>query len=139
MIRPRNFSGDGTLSECGMYETQGETKCGSVVAAAMASTDPGSGTSGLCAIALTVNHASNNIHTSTGRNMRAPGGRLTRKFSTRPPWQALGIDHLTLAIDGERWAPARLQSCHNTRTGKSASEAAEKLAFRAAAPEGVID
>ena len=83
MIRPRNFSGDGTVSDCGIYETQGETKCGSVVAAAIASTDPGSGISGFCAIALTLNHANETIHTSATRNMRAPDGSLTRKFSTR--------------------------------------------------------
>src|SRR4249919_455144 len=83
MMRPRNFSGDGTVFDWGMYETHGDPKCGSLVAAAIASTEPGSGISGLCAFATTVNDASDIIHTSTSRNMRAPRCSLTRKFSTR--------------------------------------------------------
>src|ERR1700688_1222541 len=45
-MRPRNFWGDTTVEDCGRYETQGERKCGSVVALAMASTESGSGVSG---------------------------------------------------------------------------------------------
>jgi hypothetical protein len=52
MIRPRNLSGEGAELDWGIYETHGETKCGSVVAAAIASTDPASGISGLCAAAV---------------------------------------------------------------------------------------
>jgi hypothetical protein len=72
MIRPINFSGDGTVFDWGTYETQGETKCGSVVAAAIAATGPGSGISGLCAIAVTVNNAIDHMHTLAGWNMGPP-------------------------------------------------------------------
>jgi hypothetical protein len=42
---PRNFVGEGTVALAGTEATQGERKRGSVVAAAIASADPGSGVS----------------------------------------------------------------------------------------------
>jgi hypothetical protein len=42
------------------------------VAAEIASTEPGSGISGLCAIAVTVNNASDDTHINASRNMRPP-------------------------------------------------------------------
>ncbi len=74
-----------------MYDTQGDTKCGSVVAAAIASTDPGSGRSGLWATAVTAKQAKNQMHTSATRNMALPGSGLTRKFSTRRSPRPAGL------------------------------------------------
>ncbi len=42
---PRNFVGEGTVAEDGRSATQGEANRGSVVAAAIASREPGSGES----------------------------------------------------------------------------------------------
>jgi hypothetical protein len=53
-MRPKNFSGETIFADCGRYETSEERKCGSVVAAAMASTEPGSGVSGAVLIAVGV-------------------------------------------------------------------------------------
>src|ERR1700733_12118843 len=82
MIRPRNFSGDGTALDCGIYATQGETKWGGGVAAAIAAPDPGSAISGLCATAAAINNTSEAIHASSRRNMKPPeidrGGSLAR-------------------------------------------------------------
>src|SRR6202034_1560113 len=87
IIRPKNFSGEGTLSDCGTYETKGETKCGSVVAAAIASVEPRSATSGLCAIAVATS-AIDSIHKYATRNMGPPrlglGRSLTRSAETTP-------------------------------------------------------
>ena len=79
-MRPKNFSGEGTDADCGTYETNRETKCWSVVAAAIASTEPGSGTSGFCATALIAN-ASANID-QAGRNMGPLCMRIAAKFNT---------------------------------------------------------
>ena len=53
MIRPKNFSGDGTLLDEGIEATHGERNLPSVVAFAIASVEPGSGVSvgvsGFCA------------------------------------------------------------------------------------------
>ena len=68
MIRPKNFSGEGTDFDWGTYETNGETKCGSVVAAAMASEVPGSGVSGACAKAQ-IERMEDNAHADASRNM----------------------------------------------------------------------
>ena len=80
MMRPKYFSGEGTDADCGTYETSGETKCGSVVAAAIASTDPGSGTSGFCATALMAS-ARANID-QNGRNMSPLCVPIAAKFNT---------------------------------------------------------
>src|SRR5579872_2296494 len=77
MMRPKNFSGDGTVFDSGTYDTSGETKCGSVVAAEIAWMEPGSGVSGFCAKTGTA-QARNSRHT---RNMGAPWVRP--KFTTR--------------------------------------------------------
>ena len=45
-MRPRKPRGEGTVADLGRYDTQGERKRLSPVAAAIASTEPGSGTSG---------------------------------------------------------------------------------------------
>src|SRR5258708_4669178 len=110
MIRPRNFSGDGTVFDWGPYETQGETKCGSGVAAAIASTEPGSGISGLCASAVTVNNASDDIHTSGSRNNEASGDRLRRKFSTHSPTQGFH-SWLTSDVDPDTGVCDRVTGC----------------------------
>ena len=88
MIRPKYFSGEGTDADCGTYDTSGETKCGSVVAAAIASTDPGSGTSGFCATAL-IASASANID-QNGRNMGPLCVLIAAKFNTHTIGVALG-------------------------------------------------
>src|SRR5579862_8996358 len=86
MMRPENFSGDGTLSDLGTYDTHGETKCGSVVAAAIASAEPGSGTSGACAAEEMGNAAMNaneRIDSSARRYMWPLRGQPRRKSTTR--------------------------------------------------------
>src|SRR5437899_5357972 len=80
MMRPKYFSGEGTDADCGTYETSGETNCGSVVAAAIASTDPGSGTSGFCATALMAS-ARASID-QNGRNMGPLCVPIAAKFNT---------------------------------------------------------
>jgi hypothetical protein len=45
-MRPKKAVGDGTLEDAGTYETHGDEKRGSVVALAIASTDPDSAMSG---------------------------------------------------------------------------------------------
>src|SRR5207302_11487364 len=82
MMRPKYFSGEGTDADCGTYETSGETKRGSVVAAAIASTDPGSGTSGFCATALMAS-ARANID-QNGRNMSPLRVLIAAKLNTHP-------------------------------------------------------
>src|SRR5580704_1778472 len=68
MMRLKNFSGDGTLPDWGMYETNGEMKCGSVVAVAIASLEPASGVSGAWATAV-VMKANEKIHRNANRSM----------------------------------------------------------------------
>jgi len=59
---PRNFVGEGTVALSGTEATQGERKRGSVVAAAMAYVDPGSGVSGDCAEASDASISSRLAH-----------------------------------------------------------------------------
>jgi len=98
MIRPKYFSGDGTLLEAGTDATHGERNRASVVAFAMASEVPTSGTSdcasGLCAKASGVRKRKARmikgfIRFSSFEQAHRAGNLLSREKFRQSAWETV--------------------------------------------------